>query len=347
MAKPEISVIIPVYNRYEVLKPVVESILAQTLPVMEIIIVDDGSFDETPQALPKYIAETPSWAERVKYFRQENQGQSAANNLGIARAKGEWLAFSANDDPWLPQKLEWQFRALEKYPDCQVCFTDAWFMNNPCMKMTAFQLAGRAHTEMLGIISDPLSYILKANPRHGVTAIWVQTVVARADLVRRLGGLDAKLRYSEDHDFVFRLACATKFCFVGAPMVLIDRRPAADRHVGQSKNWHKLEFVHAMQEYRFEKMLRLGEGVSREVRKVARRGLSNVYSGRATCQLEKGAYAEAKESIRRAAQFWLTPTLAAKLALIWIAPALARRAVSAREKARAQAVRGVGQAYQA
>lgn len=342
MLKPEVSAIIPVYNRYKVLKPVVESILAQTFPVKEIIIVDDGSFDETPEALPKYIAETPHWAGRVKYFRQENKGVSAALNFGIGQAKGEWLAFVNDDDPWLPQKLEWQMQALAKYTECQLCFTDAWFMNNPCMKMTAFQLAGTVHNEMLGIVSDPAAYMLKADPIYGAIAVLVPTIVAQADLVRRIGGFDPKLRCVEDRDFIFRMAGATKFCFVSAPMVLCDRRPAAERHVGESKNWHKPEFVLEMAQSSFEKMLRPDGGASREVQNIARRRLGEVHSGWASWHLENGAYKEARKSVREAAKCHLTPSLAAKLALIWIAPALARLAVFARDKKRAAAARVVG-----
>ncbi|MGD0228374.1 MAG: glycosyltransferase family A protein, partial [Terriglobia bacterium] len=86
---PSVSVIVPVYGRFNLLKHAVESILAQTCPVSEIILIDDGSIDETPQVLPRYIAEKPAWRERVRYFYQENQGQSVALNNGIARAKGE------------------------------------------------------------------------------------------------------------------------------------------------------------------------------------------------------------------------------------------------------------------
>ena len=111
-----LSVIIPVYNRLHLLGNVVESILAQTVPVTEVILIDDGSTEHTPEMVERYIQERPAWRERVRYHYQQNQGQSAANNVGIAMAKGEWLGFDGSDDLWLPQKLEWQFKALEKYP---------------------------------------------------------------------------------------------------------------------------------------------------------------------------------------------------------------------------------------
>jgi len=129
--QPTISVVIPVYNRFDCLKRSVESVLAQTLPVSEVILVDDGSIDGTSELLPRYIAENQMWRDRVSYVHQDNQGPNVARNTGIAHAKGDWLAFNDNDDLWLPQKLEWQFQALDQFKDqCGACITDAWFMNN-------------------------------------------------------------------------------------------------------------------------------------------------------------------------------------------------------------------------
>lgn len=329
---PTVSVIIPLYNRFNLLKNVVESVLAQSLPVSEVILIDDGSTDETPESFPRYIAENPRWRERVLYFRQENQGQSAANNNGIARAKGEWLAFNANDDLWLPQKLEWQFRALEEFKDhCEVCFTDGWFMNDPTMKMTLFQLAGKQHNEPIGMIPDPLKYVLEKVPVVGLNPVWVQTLVARTDLVRRLGGFDAALRYGEDEDLVFRLACETGFCFVGMPMAIIDRTPREKRHVGAGRDWHKQDFRLRMSQYRFEKRLRLAERLPREVREAIRRDLSAVHSEWTNWYLYNREYGKAREAASEAAKLNLRANLAIKWVLVHSAPELARKAMLMRE----------------
>jgi glycosyltransferase involved in cell wall biosynthesis len=324
---PNVSVIIPAYNRFSSLVHVVDSVLAQTVPVSEVIIIDDGSTDETPESTPRYIAEKPAWRERVRYFRQENQGLSAALNAGIAKARSEWLGFVAHDDLWLPWKLEWQFRALEKYKDeCGLCFTDAWFMNNPHMKVTVSQFAGKPLDGPMGIVRDPVRLVVGRHP------VWTQTVIARADLVHRAGNYDAYLRYSEDHDFLFRMGLLTKFCYVSMPMVLIDRSPADIRHVGEGQNWHKVEYRLRMDQYRFEKQWKLSEGLPPDVCKSIRSNLRGIHSHWATCHLAHGDYEKARKAVSTAAGYDLTPGIALKWMLINLSPALAQRIIVARDQ---------------
>src|SRR5207302_6057969 len=109
-----VSAVIPTYNRDHLLKNAIDSILAQTYSVHEVIIVDDGSTDGTGEMVRSYIREKRSQVI-IRYIRQENQGQSAALNRGIERASGEWIAFLHSDDTWLPEKLERQFRTIEHF----------------------------------------------------------------------------------------------------------------------------------------------------------------------------------------------------------------------------------------
>jgi glycosyltransferase involved in cell wall biosynthesis len=326
-----VSVIIPVHNRSHLLKGAVESILAQTMHVSEIIVIDDGSSDDTQDVIPRYIAEHPAWRDRVLYFRQENQGPSVARNNGIGRAKGEWLAFNDSDDLWLPQKLEWQFRALEQSNNlCGVCFTDAWFMNNPHMKMSLFQLARKQHSESFGVIPDILKYLLEKDPAVGLHPVWVQTVLARAELVCRIGGFDPDLRCGEDDDFLFRLARESRFAFVGLPMVLIDRTPPAQRHDGASTNWDLEEFRLLMAQRRFEKRLSMCEQLPKDIRNRIRRDLALVHSHWANLYLARGEYNKARDAVDKAASFFLSPPIAIKWGLIRIAPRIANRVASFR-----------------
>jgi glycosyltransferase involved in cell wall biosynthesis len=324
---PTISVIVPLYNRFNLLGPVVESILGQTLPVTEIILIDDGSTEHTPEMVERYIEERPAWRERVRYHYQENQGIGGAVNSGIATAKGNWLAFNGHDDLWLPWKIEWQFQTLEKYKDeCGLCFTDGWFMNNPYMKMSLFQLARMTYKEPTGVVHEPARLIVNQQ------SIWTQTVLVRADLARAVGGLDPKAKYSEDHDFLFRLALVTRFCFVNMPMVLIDRSPAEIRHLGEAKNWHKEDFRLRMEQYRFEKQLSLSEGLPSDVRKSIRRNLRSIHSAWTNWYLQNAQYERARESASTAARYDLTLSLALKWFLTRATPKLASKILSIRDR---------------
>ncbi|MDD5454425.1 MAG: glycosyltransferase [Candidatus Ratteibacteria bacterium] len=109
MAKePLISVIIPAYNRAKFLEEAVKSVLAQTYKNWELIIVDDGSTDDTSEVVKKFLD------ERIIYLHQDNKGASAARNKGILKAKGEYIAFLDSDDMWLPQKLQKQLEVFNK-----------------------------------------------------------------------------------------------------------------------------------------------------------------------------------------------------------------------------------------
>ena len=322
-----ISVIIPAYNRFGMLTRVIDSILAQTVPVFEIVVVDDGSKDETAEQMPQWIRQKPGWSERVRYFRQENQGQSAAGNFGVAQAKGDWIAIAAHDDLWLPWKVGWQLRALDRYGvDCGLCFTDAWFMNNPHMKQTAFQFSGYDLDGPLGIIRDPLRMVVGRHP------IWTQTVLARKDLVEQAGVFDPKLRYSEVHDFLFRMALITRFCYVSLPMVLIDRSPADIRHSGQGMNWHKAEYCLQMDQYRFEKQLSLSKDQKIGIRRVIQRNLRSIHSHWANWYLTHRQYKKARNATRTAIGYDVTTNLILKWLLITFLPPIARMVCVAREK---------------
>ncbi|MGA7301658.1 MAG: glycosyltransferase family A protein, partial [Candidatus Sulfotelmatobacter sp.] len=134
MKNPKVSVVIPTYNRAGTVPRAIESVLAQTFTDLEVIVVDDGSSDDTGKVLGEMFG------ERIRYFAQVNQGASIARNRGIEEARGEWIAFLDSDDLWEKEKLEWQLKALEQFaPQCCGCYTDTRFFNHPETR-TMFQL---------------------------------------------------------------------------------------------------------------------------------------------------------------------------------------------------------------
>ena len=104
-SRHEISVVIPTYNRSLFLPKALDSVYNQTSPVLEVIVVDDGSSDNT---LPQLALQFP----QVTWVSQGNHGVSHARNQGIQRARGEWIAFLDSDDEWLPQKIEKQIAKI-------------------------------------------------------------------------------------------------------------------------------------------------------------------------------------------------------------------------------------------
>ena len=124
MSSPLVSVIIPTYNRAALACEAVESVLQQTYGNLEIIVVDDGSTDDTTAAMAKY-------GDKVRYSRRPNAGVNAARNLGIKQARGEFLAFLDSDDLWAPYKIELQVRLLRFFTDVGFTFSNFHIFKGP------------------------------------------------------------------------------------------------------------------------------------------------------------------------------------------------------------------------
>jgi glycosyltransferase involved in cell wall biosynthesis len=328
---PQISAVIPTYNRKEKVQKAIESVLAQTRPVLEVVVVDDGSSDGTEQS----IRET--FGDRVRYFCQTNQGSSVARNRGIEEARGEWIAFLDSDDLWQPDKIEWQWKALEQMgPECGACYTDVGFMNHSETR-TMFQLAvdNYRHAEEIGVNSDVLRLLVR--PGGAGMVVCLSSLLARRELMRELGGFDPRLLYTQDSELMFRLAMRTRFCYVNRPVVLFDRSPVEDRHVGVSSAWNKLDFFLRDSQIRLERLMDVTKDQPREIRAIVRKQLAGIHSGWVNCYLEDGEYAKARAAATKAARLDFTFNIALKWLLTWLSPRLALRSVRHRESKRASA----------
>jgi glycosyltransferase involved in cell wall biosynthesis len=215
-----VSVIIPTYNRKLCLFQAVDSVLAQTVPVEEIIVVDDGSTDGTFEAV------CARYGALVKAIRQDNSGASAARNRGLREARGEWIALLDSDDVWLPMKIERQLEALARFGGKSgLCFTDNIFIGDPNMTRSVFEATGFVGGGGIGILEEPAKYILtKTEP------FYTSSCLIRHSLIRESGGFDKSLIIREDTDLFFRICFRTKLCYVAEKLVQIDRTPS--REVG-------------------------------------------------------------------------------------------------------------------
>jgi glycosyltransferase involved in cell wall biosynthesis len=121
----EISVIVPAYNRGKLIRPTLDSILQQSYAPAEVVVVDDGSTDDTAAVVAEY-------GRGVKYVGIENSGPPRARNMGVAASTAPWLAFCDSDDLWHPEKLRLQVRLFQKAPDVEYCFTNSMLVIDDC-----------------------------------------------------------------------------------------------------------------------------------------------------------------------------------------------------------------------
>ena len=212
---PTVSVIIPTFNRSKLVVNAIRSVLCQTYRDYEIIVVDDGSTDNTAEALTPYM-------DRIRYVSQANLGTSAAKNRGVQLARGKWISTLDSDDLWLPTKLETQLKALAILgEDFGACFTNCDFFGTTDMIPSAFEQAGWDEKRPFGPLEEPFKVILARLP-----AIYIQSLLVLRSLMEDLNGFDERIVVAEDTDLLFRLAFNTKFCFVNERLVKIDRTPS-------------------------------------------------------------------------------------------------------------------------
>ena len=212
---PAVSVIVPTFNRSKLVVNAIQSVLCQTYQDYEIIVVDDGSTDDTEEALTPYM-------DRIQYVYQANLGASAAQNRGVQLARGKWISILASDDLWLPTKLEAQLNAVAILgKDFGACFTNCDFFGNTHVIPSAFEQAGLHEEAPFGPLEKPFKVILAPLP-----AIYVQSLLVLRSLIEYPNGFDERVVVAEDTDLLFRLALNTKFCFVNERLVKIDRTPS-------------------------------------------------------------------------------------------------------------------------
>ena len=194
-----ISAVIPTHNRSGTLRRALESLRAQTRPPDEIVVVDDGSSDDTPDWLPR---DYPG----VTYIRQANAGVSAARNRGVASARTEWIAFLDSDDEWRPRKLELQEEALAANPDYHICHSnEIWIRDGRRVN------EGNRHAKSGGWIFQKCLPLCVISP---------SAAVVRRSLLEGLGGFDESLPVCEDYDMWLRICARHPVLFLEEPLTV-------------------------------------------------------------------------------------------------------------------------------
>jgi len=205
--RPLISAIIPTYNRADLVGDAIDSILAQTYPNVEIIVVDDGSTDNTKERLARY-------GDRIRIIYQRNAGPSAARNRGIAASHGEFISFLDSDDLWLPVKLERQIDLLEQAGESIPCCLSNIMMRWSDRDIASFTISS---------LHPPLSEGIWTNPAEILATRFVlfnQGAVIRRSALAAIGTFDESLRLLEDYEFALRLSLAGPWTFIAEPLVI-------------------------------------------------------------------------------------------------------------------------------
>lgn len=206
--QPLVSVIIPTYNRAGLIGQAIENMFEQTYPNLEVIIVDDGSTDNTKEVLTSY-------GSKIRWISQQNAGPSAARNRGLAMAAGEIIAFQDSDDTWHPSKIARQVSLLERAGNsvvCCICNTD---IQSPGGKViTSFDNAPIRTIYEEGLWTN-VAEVLTTR-----FVLFNQAAAIRKEVLNRIGGFDESLRYLEDSEFPLRLSLEGPWAFIRTPLVL-------------------------------------------------------------------------------------------------------------------------------
>jgi glycosyltransferase involved in cell wall biosynthesis len=182
---PLVSVIIPTFNRWPLLREAIESVLKQSYRDFELIVIDDGSTDDTSKGLAKMVSQ-------LRFFSLPRKGVSAARNFGVRQSVGRYIAFLDSDDLWLPRKLEKQVAFMSGQSEIQICQTEEiWIRNGVRVN------SKRIHRKPSGDIFAPSLDLCLVSP---------SAVMMTKDLFQRVGGFDEAFPVCEDYDLWLRIS---------------------------------------------------------------------------------------------------------------------------------------------
>ena len=211
---PIVAAIIPTYNREGCISRAINSVLSQSFPDIEIIVVDDGSTDNTREVVS-------SFGTAVRYIFQENAGQGPARNRGVNETNAKWIAFLDSDDIWLPSKIEQQIK-ISNSIGAEISFSDfalrrningegydSWIRE---LKTHGYQLqlTGGLQQKALKVVAGPGD------------AVFTSTVMIRRDVFISTNGYNANFRRCQDVELHLRLALQRRWCFIDNILAIKD-----------------------------------------------------------------------------------------------------------------------------
>ena len=213
MTSRTVSIVVPCYNYGKYLAECLRSIHAQTFKDYEIIIVDDGSTDDSEQVAAAH--KSLFGKDRFRYIYQDNAGVSAARNAGIQAAQSEFITFIDADDVWLPTYLEKQVEIIKSSTRISLCYTWRALYDNKSRDRS-----GKSN-EPKNPVGQSLTALLLENPCSA------SGVITKIDLIRKLGGFDRRFSSASDWHMWLRLAASGRVELIREPLVLYRIHPDA------------------------------------------------------------------------------------------------------------------------
>ena len=286
MKPATVSAVIPVYNNGPYIAEAVSSVLAQTRPANEIIVVDDGSTDNTAAALEPY-------RNHIKYIYQQNRGEPSARNRGIRESKSRYIAFLDGDDLWLPSKLELQMDYLRQHPGCALVYAD----------MSTFDETGTIEAS----VKEQFRMTLSSGrifPALFMRSLFGSgTVILQKDCVAKVGYFDEELLVGSDYEMWLRIARHFELGAVDRPLLKYRCHDAmATKGLGL-KLCNGLPWEVAV----LNKILQLcPEAVTELGRSAVNRRMSKPWAGLAYARFRQSDYRGARELFRKATAYWPT-----------------------------------------
>jgi len=215
MNDPLVSVVLPTYNLARHVGEAIESVLAQTYSRYELLVVDDGSTDNTKEVVGKYLSD-----RRVTYIHKENGGCSSAYNRGLSEARGGYIAFLEHDDMWMPEKLQLQVQVLEDNPEFGMVHSDVSVINE--QGVITRKSGNRERQSHNGMVFEEFFM-------SDVVIAPLSTVLVRTECLAKTGKFDEELPW-DDYGFLLRLAWRYPIYFIPQSLIKYRLTPGSLSH---------------------------------------------------------------------------------------------------------------------
>ena len=270
---PKVSVVIPAYNCASFLPETLASIFAQTYSDLEIILVDDGSTDDTPSVIAPYLS-------RITYIRQQNKGLPAARNTGIRAAQGEFVALLDADDSWLAEKIAQQMPRFSD-PEVGIAYSD----------FSVRYADGRFQSSYL--VNRPLASEGNVVERYIQSRfLFPSTMIFRRECLEEFGYFDEEMLACEDIELFTRICSRWKVALVNSPLTI--------RYEGSHNITSNSDKINRYTILALRKVLLKEPGLPHSTRKVIHEELGRQYWWRGWAEFQAGDRVQARRSLMSA-----------------------------------------------